>query len=230
MKLRGPELASGVRTHWGWWLAVAATPILVFGSIAPFVSGLTLGNDYPQFHISHQMELQFALLSGVFPLYVPGFAGGHSAAALTLGQIFHPLSHLAARLPGYWSGLALEWNTLLRLALLAAAHAAVLAMLRRWKLRAWAAFAVSAAVVYNLRALDLFRYGAALEAWTGLAFLITAVAAYQAHPHRRLTPAWPASSRCCCLTSPPASIRRLDSRCPLSCASTLSRPHGARWV
>ena len=41
--------------------------------------------------------------------------GGQTSSALTLGQIYHPISHIAASLPGYWEGKALEWINLLRL-------------------------------------------------------------------------------------------------------------------
>ena len=146
-------------------------PFLVLHWLVPFFSGLTLGNDYAVFHIQQQMELMFSLKMGVFPLYIPGFAGGHSFAALTLGQIFHPISHLAAALPGYWDGKALELNTLLRLLSLGGCHFALFYFLRSLKLESAIAFVLSFITVYNMRMLDLFRYGAALESWTGFIFL-----------------------------------------------------------
>ena len=98
----------------------------------PFLSDLTLGNDYVGFPIQHQIELMFSVKMGSFPLYVPGFAGGQSASALTLGQIFHPISHLSSILPGYWEGKALEWNTLFRLLSLGVAHLSLFLLIRRF--------------------------------------------------------------------------------------------------
>ena len=79
-------------------------------------------------------------------------------------------------MPGYWAGDALEWNSFLRLVSLGAAHLALLKILRRMKMTLSLAFAFSTVTVYNLRMLDLFRYGAALEAYTGFIFLCCAIA------------------------------------------------------
>jgi hypothetical protein len=111
---------------------------------------------------------------GTFPLFVPGFAGGQSAAALTLGQVFHPLAQLAAHLPGYWTGKATELNTLLRLVSLGIAGLAIYCLLRRLGAGQAMAFLLCLATTYNLRTLDLFRYGA-LEVWTGQLFLVAAI-------------------------------------------------------
>ena len=89
---------------------VLLLPFLMFFWILPFISDITVGNDYPRFSIHEQIELMFSIKTGSFPLYIPGYAGGQSASALTLGQLFHPISHLTSLLPGYWSGNALEWN------------------------------------------------------------------------------------------------------------------------
>ena len=148
-------------------VAAAATlllPWLLFWDPALRPAGRC--NDYVLFSIQHQMELMLSLKTGTFPLFVPGFAGGQSASALTLGGIWHPLAHAAAAMPGYWDGKALEWNTFFRLLSLAGAHFALFSFLRRLKLTDLAAFALSAGAVYNLRALDLFRFGASLESWT----------------------------------------------------------------
>ena len=153
-------------------------PFLMFLWMIPFISDRTLGNDYPRFSINHQMELMFSLKTGSFPLYVPGFAGGQTASALTLGQIYHPISHIAALMPGYWNGKALEWNTLLRLLSLACAHLTLFIFLRKLRLGSLMAFVLTTVTVYNLRMLDLFRYGASLEAWTGHLFLCGAIGFY----------------------------------------------------
>jgi hypothetical protein len=156
-----------------WASLILLLPFLVLHWLVPLFSDLTLGNDYAVFHIQQQMELMFSLKMGVFPLYVPGFAGGHSYAALTLGQIFHPISQLAAALPGYWDGKALELNTLLRLLSLGGCHFMLFYFLRSLKLESAMAFVLSFITVYNMRMLDLFRYGAALESWTGFIFVCT---------------------------------------------------------
>jgi hypothetical protein len=167
---------------------IATLPFVVFWWLVPGLGALTLGNDYVAFPISHQMELMYCLKHGSFPLFVPGFAGGRAAAALTLGQLYHPLPHLATLIPGYWNGRALDWCTLVRLASLALCQLAAFHLLRRLDLGRAAAFAVSFLAVYNLRTLDMFRYGAALENTTGLLLLCSAMALYYLSPTRVLGP------------------------------------------
>ena len=134
------------------------------------------------------MELMFSLKTGSFPLYVPGFAGGQSASALTLGQIYHPISHIASILSGYWNGKALQWNTFLRLLSLCLAQMALFGFLRRLRFKTLMAFILSFVTVYNLRMLDLFRYGASLESWTGHIFLCSAIGWYCLDPTKRFRP------------------------------------------
>jgi len=169
-------------------ISILILPLLMFHWALPFLSQWTLGNDYPRFPIWQQMELMLSLKSGSFPLYVPGFAVGQSASALTLGQLFHPISHLAAAMPGYWSGKALEWNTLLRLLSLGLAHLALFQLIRQFRLSSLSAFAISMVTVYNLRMLDLFRYGASLESWTGYLFLCAAIGSYFLRPTKCVGP------------------------------------------
>lgn len=159
-------------------------PFIVFYWMLPFLSDLTLGNDYAVFPIQHQIELMFSLKMGSFPLYVPGFAGGQSASALTLGQIFHPISYLSSFLPGYWEGKALEWNTFFRLLSLGLAHLSIFLLIRRIGIDALMGFILSFITVYNLRMLDLFRYGASLESWTGHLFLCAAIGFYYLKPNK----------------------------------------------
>lgn len=161
-------------------------PYLIFWWIAPFISPKIIGNDYPVFSINCQMELLFSIKTGSFPLFIPGFDGGQTSLALTLGQVFHPLSHLASLIPGYWTGLALEWNTFLRLLSLGVAQLFLFLFLRRIRVRVAIAFIASYIAVYNLRMLDLFRYGASLESWTGMLFLFAAVGFCALAPRR-----WP---------------------------------------
>lgn len=161
---------------------VLLLPFLMFFWILPFISDITVGNDYPRFSIHEQIELMFSIKTGSFPLYIPGYAGGQSASALTLGQLFHPISHLTSLLPGYWSGNALEWNTLLRLISLGFVHLLLFQLLKMFKIHILWAFILSFITVYNLRMLDLFRYGASLESWTGLLFLCSAIGFYHLKP------------------------------------------------
>jgi hypothetical protein len=164
-------------------------PFLVFYWQVPFLSKMTIGNDYVAFPLQQQMELQYSLARGSFPLFIPGFAGGQAAAALTLGQMFHPFSHLAASLPGYWQGNALQLNTLLRLLSLGLVHLGLFLLLVRLGLSRIISFIISFITVYNLRMLDLFHYGASLENYTGYLFLCLAVAFYYLKPTRFLGPA-----------------------------------------
>ena len=163
-------------------------PFLVFYWQFPFLGSLTIGNDYVAFPISQQLELQYSLKHGSFPLYVPGFAGGQSATALTLGQMYHPISHVSAIMPGYWQGYALEWNTFFRLLSLGLVHLGLFVLLLRLGLTGIPAFLISFITVYNLRMLDLFRYGASLENYTGYLFLCLAMAFYYLKPSRFVGP------------------------------------------
>lgn len=169
-------------------LVILLLPFVLLCRIAPGLSELTIGNDYVLYSIREQVELQSALKHGDFPLFVPGFACGRTVAALTLGQLYHPLPHLAAMLPGYFDGAALTINTLLRFFSLAIAHLLLFVLLSRLKLSRLIAFTLSLITVYNLRMLDLFRYGASLENYTGHLFLIAAMGFYFLKPTRVLGP------------------------------------------
>jgi len=167
-----------------WGISFLILPFVFLFWLCPFVSPWTLGNDYPMFPIQHQLELMFSIKTGSFPLFVPGFSGGQSSSALTLSQIYHPISHLASILPGYWNGKALEWNTFLRLLSLGLAQLSLFTFLRYLKVPKPSAFVLSIITVYNLRMLDLFRYGASLESWTGFVFLFSTIG----HHYLRPTP------------------------------------------
>jgi Bacterial membrane protein YfhO len=170
-------------------LAILVLPFAIFSWMAPFVGSQTIGRDYGVYSIENQLELQFSLRHGTFPLFVPGFAGGTSASALTLGQLYHPIAWLAAHAPGYWDGKALEWNTALRLLSLGVTQLVLLALLRRLGLRHAIAFAISFVTTYNLRMLDLFRYGASLESYTACLLLSASVVWYCLAPTPRKGPA-----------------------------------------
>lgn len=154
-----------------------------------FLGEHTIGNDYSVFHIDHQIELQYSLKRGSFPLYAPGFAGGRSTAALTLGQLYHPLPHIAALTPGYWEGAALKNMTFWRLVSLGLTQLILFVLLRRLKVRADFSFVISFITVYNLRMLDLFRYGSSLENYLAFLWLSAFMAIYYLKPTRVLGPA-----------------------------------------
>ncbi|RJQ56240.1 MAG: discoidin domain-containing protein [Nitrospiraceae bacterium] len=170
------------------YIIIIILPFLLFYWMVPFVTGLTIGNDYDEYSIQNQMELLFALKTGSFPLYVPGYALGHSSSALTLGQVFHPISHIASFLPGYWDGKALQWNTFLRLLSLGLVHLALFSFLRRIQLNTLFSFLLSCITVYNLRMLDMFRFAASLEAYTGFLLLCTVLGWYFLEPSKRILP------------------------------------------
>jgi hypothetical protein len=163
-------------------------PFLILGWAIPLIGHHTIGNDYTVFSQPQQMELQYCLQKGTWPLYVPGFAGGRSAAALTLGQLFHPISHIAALFPAYWQGRALDVVTALRLASLGLTHLVLLLLLRRLRLPLDLAFTLSFITVYNLRMLDAFRFGASLENYTAHLLLFASLAFCYLNPEGRAAP------------------------------------------
>ncbi len=179
----------GRLTAVAWGAAILVLPLVMLPWLVPGVGTLTIGNDYPVHSILNQLFLQLSLQHGTLPLFVPGFAGGASAAALTLGQLYHPISHLAAALPGYADGRALDWNTWLRLVSLGGTQLALFALLRHFRLARPLACAVSLVTVYNLRMLDLFRYGASLEAYTAHLLLCASLLWWASVPSRRAGPA-----------------------------------------
>ena len=159
-------------------------PLLTLYWLCPFFSSLTLGNDYPLFSIGAQMQLLFSIKLGTFPLYFPRPGEGFSASGLTLGQLYHPLTWLAGALPGYWSGHALDINTLLRLLSLGLVHYALFRFLRLLRLKTGWALLLSFTAVYNLRMLDSMRYGASLENYTAYLLLVAAAGRAYLRPAR----------------------------------------------
>lgn len=169
------------------WLIVLLPFVLLFWMM-PFAADLTISKDYPLHPITEKIELQFSLKTGSFPLYAPGYHLGHSSTALTLGQLYHPISYIASLLPGYWSGKALEWNTFLRILSLGLTQLALFLFLRQIRINTLFAFILSFVTVYNLRMLEAFRYGAALEAFTGHLLLIAMIGRYYVKPSNWLGP------------------------------------------
>jgi hypothetical protein len=141
----------------------------MFGWAMPFIPfALSVGNDYPIYTPEAQSDLMWSAWRGTFPLYMPGFAGGHSTASMTMGQLYHPIAWISSLMPGYWHGLALEWGTLFRLLSLGVAQLVLFRLLRRLRVPPVASFIGTLPVVYNLRMLDSFRYGASLESYVGM--------------------------------------------------------------
>jgi hypothetical protein len=166
------------KTSYLIYFIIGVFPFLVFYRTVPFLSDLTIGSDYLLYPIRQQIELLFSLKAGSFPLYVPGFASGHSSSALTLGQIFHPLSHIVSIMPGYWNGKAIEWNNLFKLLSLGLTQVVLFVFLRNIRVNLIFSFLLSFITVYNLRLLDLYRHGASLEAYTGHLILCSVIGLY----------------------------------------------------
>ena len=160
-------------------LALSALALLAPGFflqwLTPGLSDLRISMDYPRVSAPQQQELLFSIVHGSFPLFVPGFAGGQSAGALTAGQAYHPLTYLAALHPDYWSGGAQEVNTLLRLLSLGAANLLLYRLLRRLVRGELVALLLATATVFNLRMLNVFHGAAALEGFTGHLFTVVAL-------------------------------------------------------
>jgi hypothetical protein len=156
-------------------LVLLLLPFIVFFWMVPFVGKYTLGNDYQKYWINMQLHLRFSLEHGTFPLYAPGFNAGWTSSALTLGQMYHPISWIAASVPGYWQGYAADIGTFLRLISLGLCNVVIYLFLRRLRLGAAMAFVISFITVYNLRMLDMFRYAASLENYTAFLMLCAAI-------------------------------------------------------
>jgi hypothetical protein len=146
----------------------------MFAWLCPFVSRFTLGNDYQVYTPGDQLDLMWTVWKGTFPLFIPGFAGGHSTAAMTLGQFYHPLPWISSIMPGFWHGQALEWNTTFRLLSLGIAHISLFKLCRRLHVTPLPAFVATFPVVYNLRMLDSFRYGASLDSYAATLLVVAA--------------------------------------------------------
>jgi hypothetical protein len=152
-------------------LLTVPLPFLILYWMVPFLSKHTIGHDYYSgYWIDMQLFLQFSIKNGTFPLYAPGFNFGWTSSALSLGQMWHPITWLASSLPEYWEGHAHEIVTMLRLISLGFTQLVLLSVLKRIKVSRVLAFVFSFIAVYNLRMLDMFRYGASLENY--IAFLL----------------------------------------------------------
>ena len=159
----------------------------MFYWMIPFVSGLTLGSDYINYHIYHHLDLLFSIKSGSFPLYAPACYYGQTSV-YPHAQLYHPAAHLASLLPGFWQGYSLEWLTLFRLLSLGLAHFCLFVFLKKMSLSRSMAFLISLIIVYNLRMLALFWNVIALDAYTGTVFLCAAIGCCYLKPYGRRGP------------------------------------------
>jgi hypothetical protein len=166
-----------------WAVLILLLPFAVLYWLVPFWSGLTIGNDYIVYGIQAQIDLNHSLEHGSFPLYGPGFAGGNSTAAMTLGQLYHPISHIARLIPGYWDGHALEIYTLLKLLSLGIAQLFLFFAFKTYGATSATAFLITGFAIYNMRMLDHFRYGASLEAYTALMMLCACLMIFYVRRH-----------------------------------------------
>ncbi len=171
-----------------WSVAVLLLPAVVFWWLLPVVGTVTLGNDYVIWSHRYHLEVMFPVWKGTFPLFLPGFCGGQTGSAVTLGQHHHPIAWLCSFMPGYWHGHALTWHTVFRLATLGLAHLCIFRLFRALRQPAAWAFVLSTALAYNLRMLDMFRYGASMEAHTGSLFLWAALGWVWLRPASRRLP------------------------------------------
>lgn len=178
----------GRREEIFWSLGVLLLPAVVFWWLLPLVGTVTIGNDYTIWSHRYHLAVMHPIWKGTFPLFLPGFCGGQTASAITLGQHHHPIAWICSLLPGYWHGHALTWHTLFRLVTLGLAHLAVFRLLRALRQPPAWAFALSTVLAYNLRMLDMFRYGASMEAHTGSLFLWAVLGWLWLRPERRWLP------------------------------------------
>ena len=168
-------------------LLFLGTALGMFAWMMPFISSLSIGNDYLIFSPGAEIDMMWSVWKGTFPLYMPGYASGHSTASMTMGQLYHPIPWLSVVMPGYWSGHALQWNSFFRLLSLGGAQLALFKLLRRLKVTPVAAFVATFPVAYNLRMLDSFRYGASIDSYIGMLY-VAAAGGFVFLDHRRKRP------------------------------------------
>ncbi len=158
-------------------LIIFLLPLVLFYWMLPFVSSQSLGSDYINYHVYHQLDLLFSVKSGSFPLYAPACYYGQSSV-YPHAQLYHPMGYLATFMPGFWQGYSLEWITLFRLIILAFCHFCLFRFLKQMRLGPTTAFIFSLITVYNLRMLAIFWNATALEAYTGTLLLCSAIGCY----------------------------------------------------
>jgi hypothetical protein len=167
---------------------VLMLPFIVLWWMVPFVGNYSIGRDYSRYWISNQTYLMFSVFNGTFPLYAPGYNGGWTSSALTLGQLFHPISWIAVIMPGYWNGHAQQIGTLIRMAELGAVGVLIFLFLRKLRLSILPAVTLSLITVLNLRMLDMFRYGASLENYASMLSLCVVLGWFYLSPTNYFLP------------------------------------------
>ncbi len=170
------------------YLFILILPFILLHRVFPFISDFTIGEDFLRFSLPQQIELMFSIKTGSFPLYAPGFAFGQSSSALTLGQLYHPIAWISSLMPGYWSGLAADWNILFKMITIGISQALLYTFLRKVSLRRLACFLLSFITAYNLQLINGFFYGASMESWTGHLMLCSSIGLYYLNPGKALWP------------------------------------------
>jgi hypothetical protein len=168
------------------WLLFFATALIMFAWMFPFISPQSIGNDYLIFSPGAEVDMMWSVWKGTFPLYMPGYASGHSTASMTMGQLYHPIPWISSLVPGYWGGHALQLNSLFRLLSLGGAHLALFKLCRRLLVNPLPAFLLTFPVVYNLRMLDSFRYGASIDSYIGMLYVAAAGGFVYLDYHKKL--------------------------------------------
>lgn len=157
-----------------WALLLAPVVFLGWTVLGP----LTLGKDYLHYNVRVPETLRFYTGEGLEPMWYPHQTGGIPVGGLFYGQYFHLPAWLTSRVPGFWKGDALRVLATRHLLLFLVAQAVYYAALRRAVgLERGPSWLVSLVLVYNLRSLDAFRYGIALDAavYTQAALLLATV-------------------------------------------------------
>ncbi|MDY6824895.1 MAG: hypothetical protein SWH68_14030 [Thermodesulfobacteriota bacterium] len=158
-------------------------PLLMLHWMLPLISDVGPGRSFMRYAMWLQKEMMFAIRGGTFPLFFPtSFGGIQSSLVAGVSQIYLPVPYIASVLPGYWSGNGAEWNLLLLLLTLPAAHLMLFAFLKRLPISPMLAFFFSLITVYAPRLLTAINYGPAIGIWTGHIFLCGVLGLYCLRP------------------------------------------------
>jgi hypothetical protein len=163
---------SQIRQHLAAALLLAVLPFVVYAPLWMPYGRITLGMDYPDFQPGQQLLFLQHLRDGFFPLWAPGDAGGIPFAAYFIAQQYSPLTWMLAAFDATYQGLQLDLLTLQRLTLLGMSAFFTYLVVRRLGLGWLPGLAAGAIGVFNMRMLDCFRYGSALDAAVWLPVLV----------------------------------------------------------
>ncbi len=160
-------------------LAAAATfmmlPLMVYHFLWWVGGHETLGADYAPSQPGHQLLFMQTIRDGFWPLWAPGDSGGIPFAAYFLTQQYSPVTWLMMLFDASFNGLQVEMLTFLRIGLLGMSGFATYLLARRLSLSAIAGVLAGVIYVFNLRMLDCFRYGSALDTVVWLPVLLLIV-------------------------------------------------------